>query len=383
MYSPTLYNVDAFNADNPFTFTFDWRGDQAFGSILTIKNNSTGVTVTTNTVTSMKLENLLPANTLSNGTRYIATIEVVDSNGTVISESSNSILFYCYSDPTFEFTNVEENQVIGNSSYQVGIAYSQDEGESLMEYSVDLYDMSYTKIYSSGVKYASGDDVELTVTISGFTDNSVYYLRATGSTQHHIILDTGYVKVAVDYINPLVFAPMTAENIADKGYVTLTSHVISVEGTGSDNLQYIDDSKVDLTVQNSYVKFENVEVDGNWRIELICSAITANKPIINISDGTHIAVVTPRVGRYLSQSNNEMCFFELSVDSASGHATFLSNYVLPPATDEREYHIWLVRIDGVYGIYAQTNSAKFRDYYGMLFSNMSNYTWMELMEGVK
>ena len=111
---PILNNVAAFDASNSQAFTFNVvGGSQVVGNTLTIKDNTTLSIVYNNTQTSFKLQHIVPAGTLSNGKYYQAYVTTVDAQGNV-SVQSNTIQFNCYTQPTFQFTNVSENTVIDN-----------------------------------------------------------------------------------------------------------------------------------------------------------------------------------------------------------------------------------------------------------------------------
>ena len=79
---PSLYTIAAFDASQAQTFRFNViGGDTVTGSTLTIKNNATLDVVATNTAETYKLENTLPANKLTNGTYYQATIKTRNAAG--------------------------------------------------------------------------------------------------------------------------------------------------------------------------------------------------------------------------------------------------------------------------------------------------------------
>ena len=101
---PILYNIEAFDANNPKTFQFIWNGNQSFGNRLYIYENGTKL-VYSKPDTTMQLKHTLPANTLVNGVSYTAKVIVIDIDGTE-SELSDPILFSCFTTPTFTFDNI-------------------------------------------------------------------------------------------------------------------------------------------------------------------------------------------------------------------------------------------------------------------------------------
>ena len=133
--TPILYSVPAFDAQNSFEFQFaSIGGAQVVANTLTIKNNTTLATVYSQTQSTFKFEHILPANTLTNGTYYQATLTTKDAQGNE-SSPSTPIQFYCYTTPSFAFNNLPANNLIDNDSFDLGVTYNQSEGELLNSYS--------------------------------------------------------------------------------------------------------------------------------------------------------------------------------------------------------------------------------------------------------
>ena len=152
---PILYKIKTFDATKDNIFKFVWEGNQSFGNICEIKNNTTNTSVVySQSQTSMRLEHQLLANTLQNGNWYSATISSIDIDNNV-SESSEPMVFYCLSTPILDFTNIESNTIIKNSSYRVTMSYYQAENDPLESYEISLYDSSKNLVQTSGVVYSS------------------------------------------------------------------------------------------------------------------------------------------------------------------------------------------------------------------------------------
>ena len=172
----------------------------------------------------MQLKHTIPANTLKNGNLYNIKIAVMDIDNNV-SEYSDSLLFYCFTTPTFTFDNLTEHQIVKNASYQIDMSYEQLENEPLQSWEISLYDISKSKIQSSGVCYA--DNIKYTLT--NLEDNQTYYLKATCMTLNGMTIDTGYVEFSVNYKQPSIYSLLTLENVADNGYIKLQSNIRAVE----------------------------------------------------------------------------------------------------------------------------------------------------------
>ena len=96
----------AFDATQAQVFGFNVvGGDQVTANRLTIRDNATNTVVYQETQETFKYEHTLPANTLTNGTYYNATLATQDVAGTYSAESV-PIQFYCFTQPEIEFTNI-------------------------------------------------------------------------------------------------------------------------------------------------------------------------------------------------------------------------------------------------------------------------------------
>src|SRR5574344_700894 len=147
--TPILYSVSAFDAQNSFEFQFaSIGGAQVIANTLTIKDNATLTTVYSETQTTFKFIHTLPANTLTNGTYYQATLTTKDAQGNV-SNVSAPIQFYCYSQPSFAISNMPSGNVVENISFTFDVTYNQDEVEILNEYIFNLYSASGALVSTS------------------------------------------------------------------------------------------------------------------------------------------------------------------------------------------------------------------------------------------
>ena len=285
MAKPVLKSIKAFDATNDYTFTFSWAGSQSYGSHIKIYNNVTLELVAENTEVSFKLENTVSVNTLVNGLVYLAEIASIDSVGTE-SAYSDKVVFYCYSTPTFSFTNIIDGQIIAGSNANCDITYTQTESELLDSFKVSLYDLSQTQLSTSGLIYETDSP---TYTISGLSDNTQYYIKAEGTTVHGMSLDTGYILISVNYVTPTTYATVQLENIRLQGSVQLTSNIVSINGVSNPEIPvYIDNAKIDLTSDGSYVLYdEGFNVIGDFTIELLVQNPTLYSTIFSCSDGTY------------------------------------------------------------------------------------------------
>ena len=192
---------------------------------------------------TFQLKHIVAANSLSNGKTYNAEIYVIDSSE-IMSPVSDKIIFKCFTNPTWSFSNLIPDQIIRNSSYQIQLTYSQTEGELLNSYQISLYNSSQSLLHQSGILYNS--DI-LSYSVSNLSDNRQYYVRATGKTVNGMDLDTSFIPISVNYLSPALYSLITLENQPIDGSIKISYNVQLVTGkSNTDDPTYIDSTKVDL-----------------------------------------------------------------------------------------------------------------------------------------
>lgn len=342
---PILYSSasNAFDATLEHTFYFTWNGTPASNTII-IKRNSDNVTVYTNETVSLQMYSTVPADTLTNGVLYNVSIYVTDS-GDNDSPTSDAILFYCFTTPTFEL-NITESQIITASSYTAEISYSQIEGETLQSYIITLYDSSQNELYNSNTRYSTSSGYIL----YGLDDSTTYYVRATGITLNGMELDTGYISFLAEYETNEGYAILIAENISSSGYIQLTTNYVSVEGHMEDEEiepVFISSEYLDVT-SNAVIFDEGFNIADDFSLALKFYGANENDMILKLTDNNGSVIeLTYRKGTYDQNSNVEMTFIELIAKSNSLTYVIYSNFIDNPlATDILE--MWIRKKDNIY-----------------------------------
>ena len=319
--TPILYSVNAFDAQNPFIFQFaSIGGNQVVANTLTIKDNATLATIYSQTQTTYKFSHNLPANTLTNGTYYQATLTTKDVQGNE-SNASSPIQFYCYSQPTFEISNMPSNNVIPNSSFAFTVTYNQAQGEILNAYVFNLYSASGALISTSNTMYNTDTSLPLNISylFSGFEDNASYSIEVTGVTANGTQITTGRISFTTNYTSPETFSDLLLANNCKGGYITIKSNVIGIDGESNPETPvYINDEEIDLRNVGSYVEWrEGYTVSGDWTMRLWGRDYTPNSEIFRFSNtkGDIITINYCVDGTY--------CWFELKVK----HKDWLWGYV--------------------------------------------------------
>lgn len=345
--TPILYNVPAFDATQEQVFTFAVvGGSQVVANTLTIKDNATLTTVYSQTQTTYRFEHILPANTLTNGTYYQATLTTKDAQGNE-SSPSNPIQFYCYTQPTFVITNMPTGNVVTNSSFAFNVAYNQEQGEILNAYVFNLYSASGVLISTSGTMYNTDSTLPLTISylFSGFEDKASYSIEVTGVTTNGTQITTGRVGFTTSYTTPDTFSFLFLTNNCKGGYITIESNIIGIDGeTNPDPATYIDNKEIDVRADGNYVQWVNgYKINGNWTMRLWGRHYRPNKEIFRFSNvnGDIITVV------YCV--DDTQCWFEMrGWHSGDTWAyTIESQHIALPDKTEQLF-AWLGRVDNLY-----------------------------------
>ena len=348
--TPILYSQAAFDATQAHTFTFNVvGGEQVTQNKLVITNQSTSEIVYQAVQTTYKFEHILPANTLINGVYYSAYIVTYNANGTA-SAQSNSIQFYCYSTPSFAFSNLPINNVITNSSYNFQVTYNQAEGELLNSYSFILYDAQRIQIATSGVQYVGSTTASPTIIsyqFTGFIDKTSYYIRVIGQTAQGAQVDTGLIAISIIYTVPSLFSIIELSNNCSGGYVIVRSNLIEIGSESNPTLPNYVDNTTAVDVRNNWQYIEwnsGFELNDDFTASLWGRDFNENSNIITMTDdlGNNIII------RYRTNENNTV-YADATVTNGDVVYYIYSDSIPAPITTDK-IQIWLRRIDYQYTI---------------------------------
>lgn len=349
---PILATPPAFDANKDYTFSFSVAsgGDQVVSNTLTIILQDNKEVVYKNTITSYAFTHTVPAGTLTNGSYYSASITTSNYQG-VVSSPSNSVQFYCYTTPTFDFYEFPTGNIVQNSNYVFKVQYNQNEAEPLNSYIYNLYDSQKVLISTSGTKFV-GTLTEppniIEYQFSGLTDETTYYIQAIGRTVNNTEVSTELLSFIVRYSTPNVFTVVELTNNCQGGYITVKSNLTSIEGISyPDPPIYVDDdTAVDLRQDGNYVSWqEGFSISGDFTASLWGRSFIPNKTIILLENKT---TGESLVVNYREDENNNV-YAELFVTSNSLHYYIFSEKISKPS-DTDPVQIWFRRIGNLYNI---------------------------------
>lgn len=288
---PVLAPVPYFDASNAQTFTFAVRGgDQVTGNTITIKNNATLEVVYTASVASFKLEHIVPAGTLTNGTYYQATISTKNAAGETSAES-NAVQFYCYAQPSFAFTNIVDEGEVGNSSYAFAVRYNnvtQNANEYLNEFVFNLYNAAGTLLSTSGAQYNSSKTLplDLSYLFSGLVDKTAYMVEVVGVTTGGRQITTGKVGFTTTYVQPSLYSHIYLTNQCQEGYITIDCNVVAIIGKidGGGEPVYTDDNTALDAREHGVTWDDGYEIADGYTTRIWGRAFTPDGEVLRFSN---------------------------------------------------------------------------------------------------
>lgn len=220
--TPSVIPIHIFDPTVQYNIDFMYNGNQSVANRALITDVDTAAIVYDSTQDTLKLSHYLNADTLLTNHRYSVQIQVFDIDGNS-SLLSDGVIFYCRRTPSFFISNDITN-VHRNSSINIELVYSQPEGESIKNYQFLMYDYQKNMISSTNSIYTE----VMAHTFYGLENNSIYYFRCIGETEHGFELDTGYVEVTVKYNVMPANILFSVNNEYRSGYITLQTNMIDI-----------------------------------------------------------------------------------------------------------------------------------------------------------
>lgn len=272
---------------------------------------------------------------LTNDEYYVAYIQTVRTEGgsDVYSEPSNSIQFYCYTTPTFEFVDLPAE--VPSSEYTFEATYSQEEGEELSTYSFYIYNINGVLIKTSGILYASnlvptmvGDEItyDLSYTIQGLENTLAYYIELVGTTVANTQLTTGREYFVVNYSGAISGVLLKATNQCDQGNILIESFLDVMNGQTLKDPTYVENKEVDL--RDNEVVWDDLSEQTDFSIRIVFRAPNSNTATLMTfedNDGTRELIY------HYNPTNKQSycsCGAQVTTATLSGKPNDLIKYVV-------------------------------------------------------
>lgn len=286
MASVSVNSIAAFDSANERKITFRYEGNQCIANTITVYNSSTNASVYSHRVTSFALSHIIPAGTLTNGVSYYVkiTAHYMDGSNEASVTSAASNVFMCLATPTWSFTGITNDSIVNNATLSLVMTYVQAQNEEMNEFYIEVYNASHNLFHQSAAIY----DVSSAYTVTGLEDDSVYYLRAHGTTVNGLVVDTrdvspNDIKITVSFTLSDVYSLAYLENLPDRGVIRVTLNVASVDGSSGSgkDFSFVDNEYVDLT-NDSLIYSKNVVVSGDYSFLIEGKGFAINKEIFKL-----------------------------------------------------------------------------------------------------
>lgn len=338
MAKPIIKKVSPFDAKYDYTFDIAWTGNRSYKNRLVVSDNETNTVVYDVTETTFALKHTLPANTLINGRRYVAQVQMFDMNDTA-SSISDKLLFWTFATPDFRFTNLPDGNIIKNSSFNAQIFYYSSDWEDIQGYEFYLYDMTGKELLKSEI---FSDPNDISYTYKGLQNNTHYYIRCVGVTVNGLQLDTGNVEIGVKFENPNQYSRIYAVPNEKNGSINISTNINVVQYNGSETFQF-ENGMIDLTNQMLYYD-DGFVLEGDFTLIIRGKNLWKDGVIFkgkNADESTEF-IVSSKI------YPEELLRFKLSANNG------VSNYII--YSEPLEFHdedmvtIGIRRINNIYSI---------------------------------
>lgn len=341
MAKPQINKIEPFDANFDKEISFSWKGFQSYSNRIIIYNNETLAVIFDETIKTMTYTHTIPRNTLENGKTYIIQCQILDSYGNE-SELSNKYYFKTYTTPQFSFDNIIDGETIATSSCSTTVFYFQLESEPLSHFQFLLYDSSKNLISQTNENYETDNISNI---YKGLTTETIYYIRCIGLTKNGISVDTGFLKIYVNYGIKHNYARIYVENDSRTGGITYRTNINSIEPNGDEEYEYID-GKINVTDKTLVYK-EGFKINGDFTLKISGSHLYRNGEILVLKNEESKIIVSSYV--------YDDCGVRYKITISNG----ISNYIIysEPLYIDNNTLITIVirRLNGLYGIKVYEN----------------------------
>ena len=276
--TPIVRKIPAFDPRENYSVVFQYEGNQVVKNRAVIIDNETYQTVYDHEQERMRLDHVIVANTLTPGKAYQIKIKVYDDFGNE-SDFSSPVLFYCYTKPNFQFSNLTNDMIHRTAVLPVNLSFSQSEGETFKECQINLYSYDYVLSTSSNILY---DVSNLSHTFYGLKNESVYYVRATGKTTHDMDIDTGYIKVNIQYIMQYSNVLLIVRNLPEIGSISISSNIIDIGYEFENDNWSIKDGEL-VIYDNSLTYLSGFSAPSEYTVFCKARKLNFNTPFLTLA----------------------------------------------------------------------------------------------------
>ena len=340
MAKPQINKINPLDATKDNIISMSYVGNMPYSNRIVIYDATTLAVLydNTSTNTNYSIEHIIPANTLTNGKKYAIQGQVFDINGNV-SVLSDKAYFYCLATPLFYFSNVNDGDIINTASIFATLVYQQSDFEDLNEYRYYLYDSTKNLLVESETFYGADN---LNYAYRGLEDDKFYYIRVIGNTVKGIQLDTGYVKIFVNYENPEDYKLIYAECDPKNSIVTYQTNFVVINPSDTATEYEFNNGWINL-VDKTLLYDKDFIVNGDFTMSIRGKGMYRNQTIMRASNENEGFTLSSYI------YDDGQMRYKLSIPNGLCNYILYSEPIMPEEQDIVTIHIR--RINNVYQLY--------------------------------
>lgn len=300
MTQPTLNTISTFDAKNERKLTYMYLGpERTTSSQLSIREDKGGSQpVFEKDQRSLDKEFILPADTLQNGTAYLAKLRVKLDDG--YSEWSPEIKFMCLTTPRIIFDTIDQKQFIYTNDVLMSAIYTQEQGDPVTSYRFTLYDQRHVTLQSFPTNVPTAiSPTRFSQRIQNIKKGTLYYIGLMVETKHGIRYEQ-LQEFTAQYVAPSVSGVIQPLLNEQEGQVSIDLFLKQLLGTSAK--AYIPNRDTDSDDHYSYWEDDYVIVPKDNPLMFTKLAIAkasnwvAKLWVMNVRNGLFLDFA-PRNGR--------------------------------------------------------------------------------------
>lgn len=263
---PVINVIKSFDATEGSMFTFSYTGNQPVNmqyviyradTLEEIYRNIDDTAFLAGGIVPVKLQGTIPPDSgIENGLRYYLRVRVIDVFRTP-SDWSASSYFTCIEKASLTFVGLESGDKIKTQTLTVTVNYSQSNDEKLQSYWFNLYDEYMNVVQTSKIFYdvpIVDGVVTLSYTFTNLSDDTIYYVKCSGSTVRGMSCESDLIQIEVDYKFYDDFSLLYLSNDRINGRIEYQANFIIVLPD-----EYYDE----FEYEDSYIHLEDKELNYN------------------------------------------------------------------------------------------------------------------------
>lgn len=281
MSKPVVNRINPFDGSKDYTVSMSYLGNMPYSNRVIVYDAITLSVVYDSTTTNTKfsIDHTIPSNTLVNGKKYAVQGQVFDSTGKA-SLMSDKVYFWCLATPDFYFNNISDGTIFNTASIYAELIYNQSDWEDISEYRFYLYNETKGLLLESEMFYTTDN---MTYAYRGLDDDNFYYIRAKGTTVNGIQMDTGYIKIFVNYENPKDYKLIFAECNERNSVVTYQTNFVVINPSDTTTEYQYENGWINL-VGKTLVYDKDFIVTGDFTMTIRGRELYKNTTILRCSN---------------------------------------------------------------------------------------------------